>query len=50
LNHANVHTTTRYMKAGGDELSEWLTSTTPAEPRHLPGSELLQLGLLIGHA
>jgi site-specific recombinase XerD len=35
LNHANVHTTMRYMKAGGDELSEWLTSTTPVEPRHL---------------
>lgn len=35
LNHSNVHTTMRYMKAGGDELSEWLISTTPAEPRHL---------------
>ena len=36
LNHANVHTTMRYMKAGGDELGEWLTSTTPPEGRHLP--------------
>ena len=33
LNHANVHTTMRYMKAGDDELSEWLTSTTPPERR-----------------
>lgn len=24
LNHTNVHTTMRYVKAGGDELSEWL--------------------------
>ena len=35
LNHANVHTTMRYMKAGGDELSEWLRArptrtTTPS--------------------
>lgn len=25
LNHSNVHTTMRYVKAGGDELSEWLS-------------------------
>jgi len=35
LNHSNVHTTMRYMKAGGDELSEWLTSSTPREQPHL---------------
>jgi integrase len=33
LNHANVHTTMRYMKAGGDELREWLTNTTPPNRR-----------------
>jgi site-specific recombinase XerD len=33
LNHANVHTTMRYMKAGGDELREWLTNTTPNRTR-----------------
>jgi site-specific recombinase XerD len=32
LNHSNVHTTMRYMKAGGDELAEWLTRTTPPQP------------------
>ena len=25
MNHSNVHTTMRYMKASGDELAEWLT-------------------------
>jgi site-specific recombinase XerD len=31
MNHSNVHTTMRYMKAGGDELAEWLARTTPLE-------------------
>jgi len=38
LNHANVHTTMRYMKAGGDELREWLTATTSPEGRLLRGT------------
>ena len=32
LNHANVHTTMRYMKAGGDELGEWLANASHREP------------------
>ena len=30
--HSNVHTTMRYMKAGGDELAEWLAHSTARRP------------------
>jgi site-specific recombinase XerD len=33
MNHSNVHTTMRYVKAGGDELAEWLARTTRPAPR-----------------
>jgi integrase/recombinase XerC len=36
MNHSNVHTTMRYMKAGGDELAEWLAHTTRRGPAARP--------------